>query len=155
VCVPYGGGSALVYQAIADRLPAGHRLMSLAIPGHDVGLDEDGLPFDELLDRCVDELLSRVDGPLVLYGHCGVGGALIIALALRLEAAGCDLRAVFAGGIFPFAKPKGLLVRANAWFERRVSNRVHANWLKSMGVDVDELGRCRQIGSLPPTPRWR
>jgi surfactin synthase thioesterase subunit/MFS family permease len=139
VCVPYGGGSAIVYQPIADALPAGHSLYSVAIPGHDVGLDEDALPFDELAQRCVAEILERVDGPLVLYGHCGVGGALIVELARRLEAAGRELAAVYVGGIFPFATPKGRLARMHQWLEDRASNRTHANWLKAMGVGMDDL----------------
>src|SRR5262249_27005687 len=133
VCVPYGGGSAVVYQPVADALPAGHALYSVAIPGHDVGLDEDSLPFDELARRCTEEILQRVQGPLVLYGHCGVGGALII------EAAGRPLEAVYTGGIFPFAKPRGALARLHNWLEDRGSNRHSANWLKSMGVDMSEL----------------
>ncbi|HEX6597443.1 MAG TPA: amino acid adenylation domain-containing protein [Acidimicrobiales bacterium] len=139
VCVPYGGGSAVVYQPLADALPAGHSLYSVAIPGHDVGLDEDSLPFDELAQRCTDEILAQVEGPLVLYGHCGVGGALIVELARRLEAAGRELQAVYTGGIFPFARSRGPVSRAMARFKKFTNNRYYANWLKSMGVDMDEL----------------
>ena len=139
VCVPYGGGSAVVYQPVADRMPAGHALYSVAIPGHDVGLDEDSLPFDELATRCTEEILARVGGPLVLYGHCGVGGALIIELARRLEAAGRRIEAVYAGGVFPFARPRGILTRLRTRAEDLASNRNQATWLKSMGVDMDEL----------------
>jgi surfactin synthase thioesterase subunit/MFS family permease len=139
VCVPYGGGSAAAYQPVADALPAGHSLYALAIPGHDVGLDEVSLPFDELAHRCVAEVLERVDGPLVLYGHCGVGGALIIEVARQLEAAGRSLEAVYAGAIFPFAKPRGTFGRLAAALEKMESNRGHANWLRSHGVAMDEL----------------
>jgi amino acid adenylation domain-containing protein len=139
VCVPYGGGSAVVYQPLADRLPAGHSLYSVAIPGHDVGLDEDALPFGELARRCTEEILRRVDGPLVLYGHCGVGGALIVELARLLEAAGRPIEAVYTGGVFPFAKPGGVLTWLRTRAEDLTSNRNQATWLKSMGVDMDEL----------------
>jgi amino acid adenylation domain-containing protein len=139
VCVPYGGGSAVVYQPLADALPDGHSLYSIAIPGHDVGLDEDALPFDELAGRCVEEILRKVEGPLILYGHCGVGGAIVVELARRLEAAGRKLEAVYVAAMFPFARPKGLLSALAARLERLASNRAYANWLKSMGVDMDEL----------------
>lgn len=139
VCVPYGGGSAVVYQPIADSLPAGHALFSVAIPGHDVGLDEVSLPFDVLARRCADEVIERVAGPLVLYGHCGVGGALIVEVARLLEADGRELDAVYVGGIFPFAKPRGLLSRLHSWTEKIGSNRAHVNWLTSMGVDMHEI----------------
>jgi surfactin synthase thioesterase subunit len=139
VCVPYGGGSAVVYQPVADRMPAGHSLYSVAIPGHDVGLDESALPFGELARRCVEEILQRVQGPLVLYGHCGVGGALVIELARRLEEAGRPIEAVYAGGVFPFARPRGALPRLRTWAQDLGSNRHQAAWLKSMGVDMDEM----------------
>jgi hypothetical protein len=136
VCVPYGGGSAVVYQPLADALPPGHALYAVAIPGHDVGLDDDALPFDELAGRCTAEILDRVDGPLVLYGHCGVGSALIVELARRLEAAGRPVDAVYIGGMFPFARPSGVLGQVRSAVDRLVANRNHATWLTSMGVDM-------------------
>jgi amino acid adenylation domain-containing protein len=142
VCVPYGGGSAVVYQPLADQLPAGCSLYALAIPGHDPGLTEVPQPLEEVARRCVAEILERVDGPLVLYGHCGVGGALAADLARRLEAAGRPLDAVYLGGIFPFARPRGrLMARLTrvAGLEWLRGDRVHANWLQSMGADVADL----------------
>ncbi|NES15974.1 MULTISPECIES: non-ribosomal peptide synthetase/MFS transporter [Micromonospora] len=139
VCVPYGGGSAIVYQPLADALPAGHALWSLAIPGHDVGLAEDALPFEELTRRVADEILERVEGPIALYGHCGVGSAIVAEVARKVEAAGRDLAAVYIGAMFPFARPKGFFARARNRLEQLKSNRHYASWLKSMGVDTDEL----------------
>ncbi|TDC38948.1 amino acid adenylation domain-containing protein [Micromonospora sp. 15K316] len=139
VCVPYGGGSAIVYQPLADALPAGHALWSLAIPGHDVGLTEDALPFDELTTRVAEEILERVEGPLVLYGHCGVGSAIVTEVARKVEAAGRELEALYIGAMFPFARPKGLFAAIRTRLEALRSNRHYASWLKSMGVDTDEL----------------
>ncbi|MEV6521219.1 amino acid adenylation domain-containing protein [Longispora sp. NPDC051575] len=139
VCLPYGGGSAIVYQPLADALPAGHALWSVAIPGHDVGLSEEGLPFDELVERVTAEILERVQGPLVLYGHCGVGNAITVGVARRLEAAGRELEAVYIGAIFPFARLKGAWGNLRARLEKFRSNRFYTNWLASMGVDTSEL----------------
>ncbi|MGN9806188.1 amino acid adenylation domain-containing protein [Micromonospora sp. L32] len=139
VCVPYGGGSAIVYQPLADALPAGHALWSLAIPGHDVGLSEDGLPFDELTSRVAEEILERVEGPIALYGHCGVGSAIVAEVARKVEAAGRDLEAVYIGAMFPFARPRGAFAALRNRLEQLRSNRHYASWLKSMGVDTDEL----------------
>ncbi|KAB1909599.1 non-ribosomal peptide synthetase [Micromonospora sp. AMSO1212t] len=139
VCVPYGGGSAIVYQPLADALPAGYGLWSLAIPGHDVGLSEDALPFDELTSRVADEILGRVEGPVALYGHCGVGSAILADVARKVEAAGRNLEAVYIGAMFPFARPKGVIAALRDRLERLSSNRHSASWLKSMGVDTDEL----------------
>ncbi len=150
VCVPYGGGSAVVYQPLADALPAGHRLFSVAIPGHDVGLDEEALPFDELAERCTAEILAKVDGPLALYGHCGVGSALAVEIARRLEQRGRDLDAVYIGAVFPFARPRSRVWTALSRLTRMESlrsDRAYANWLISMGVDMSDIepGQARQI----------
>ncbi|MEU8423479.1 amino acid adenylation domain-containing protein [Micromonospora sp. NPDC048835] len=139
VCVPYGGGSAIVYQPLADALPAGHALWSLAIPGHDVGLTEDALPFDELTTRVAEEIIERVEGPLALYGHCGVGSAIVAEVARKVEAAGRELTALYIGAMFPFARPKGLFAAVRTKLEKLRSNKHYASWLKSMGVDTDEL----------------
>jgi len=139
VCIPYGGGSAIVYQPLADALPAGNALFSVAIPGHDVGLEETALPFDELTTRVAVEVAERIGGPLALYGHCGVGSAIVAEVARKLEAAGRELDAVYIGAMFPFARPKGPYAALRTSLERLRSNRHYASWLKSMGVDTDEL----------------
>jgi amino acid adenylation domain-containing protein len=139
VCVPYGGGSAIVYQPLADALPDGTALYSLAIPGHDVGLDEDAVPFEELTARVTAEILERITGPLVLYGHCGVGSAIVAEVARKVEAAGRDLEAVYIGAMFPFARPKGAFAAMRTRLEALRSNKHYASWLKGMGVDTDEL----------------
>ena len=92
VCVPYGGGTATVFQPLADALPAGHSLYAVAIPGNDLGVEEDKPSVDELARLCVEEILGRVTGPVVLYGHCAIGGTLAVELARRLEAAGRTVR---------------------------------------------------------------
>ncbi|WP_433444169.1 non-ribosomal peptide synthetase/MFS transporter [Nonomuraea sp. CA-141351] len=150
VCVPYGGGSAVAYQPLADALPGTHALWAVAIPGHDVGLDEDRLPLEEVADRCAREILEKVRGPLALYGHCGVGSALTVAIARRLEAAGRRLEAVYIGAIFPFARPGNRALAALSRLARREylrSDRSYANWLTSMGLDMSELdpGQARHI----------
>ncbi|MBG0815686.1 non-ribosomal peptide synthetase/MFS transporter [Planomonospora sp. ID82291] len=142
VCVPYGGGSAVVYQPLADALPEGYRLLSLAVPGHDVGLAEDPLPFDELAARCAAEVLEQVTGPVAVYGHSSVGSALAVEVARRLEAAGRAPEAVYIGAAFPFARPRGRVMNALSRLARAsavASDRAYGNWLASMGVDLSEL----------------
>ncbi|WP_265296077.1 non-ribosomal peptide synthetase/MFS transporter [Streptomyces sp. SHP 1-2] len=143
VCVPYGGGSAVVYQPIAEALPPDTELWAVAIPGHDVGLTEEPLPFDELAERVAAEVAERVEGPVVVYGHCGVGTALAIAVSRLLEAAGQELEAVYAGAQFPFARPQSRLLSALSRFaslEPLLGDRVYLNWLTGLGVDTSELG---------------
>nr|BFE63262.1 hypothetical protein GCM10020063_077880 [Dactylosporangium thailandense] len=144
VAVPYGGGSAVVYQPLADALPAGWSLHAVAIPGQDIGVREEALPFDELAARLTAEVLERVEGPLVVYGHCGVGSSVAVELARRLEAAGRTVEAVYIGAVFPFARPTGRfsgLLAKLAGREALLSNRVYENWLRSMGVEMAEFDR--------------
>ncbi|GII89886.1 hypothetical protein Ssi02_01170 [Sinosporangium siamense] len=142
VCLPYGGGSAVVYQPLADALPPGVALHAVAVPGHDLGLAEDPRPLAEVAEQCAREILATVEGPLAIYGHCGVGGALAVAVARLLEAEGRELEAVYLGGIFPFARPtKGFL---GLWAkvadnDRLRSTRAQLGWLTSLGADLGEL----------------
>ncbi len=142
VCVPYGGANAVVYQPLADAMPDGHRLFAVAVPGHDIGRTEQVQPLEQTAQACVDEILSSVPGPLVVYGHCGPGGALAVEIARRLEESGRELEAVYLGGIFPFARPVGgifgRLFRLRL-AERLRGDRVHANWLQGMGADLGAL----------------
>ncbi|MFI9771932.1 amino acid adenylation domain-containing protein [Streptomyces sp. NPDC052415] len=139
VAVPYGGGSAVVYRPLAEALPPGHALFALAGTGEEMGLQGRRTALPELVDAAVAEILERVHGPLVLYGHCGVGGALVIALALALEAAGRPVEAVYAGGIFPFARPRGPVVRMLDRLERFGSDRRYRDWLISIGLSMDDV----------------
>ena len=138
VCVPYGGGLASIYQPLADALPAGHTLFSVAIPGHDVGVRDTELPFDELVERCVAEIQERVDGPLVLYGHC-VGGALLTGIARRLHERGRPIEAIYAGGVFPTARPDNMLGRLVDWADSRGADRRYETFLRSIGAELADL----------------
>ncbi|MFE9561567.1 amino acid adenylation domain-containing protein [Streptomyces sp. NPDC006487] len=141
VCAPYGGGSALIYKPLADAMPADWALHSIAVPGHELG--EEAMDIDEVARLCAEEIVTNVAGPLVLYGHCGVGVRLTVEIARRVEAAGREIDAVHLGGIFPFARPKG---RGAAMAERfaELATRLRSdqgmiNALAAAGLDVDEV----------------
>ncbi|MEU3164926.1 amino acid adenylation domain-containing protein [Streptosporangium sp. NPDC006930] len=143
VCIPYGGGSPLIFQPLADALPDGCSLHALAFPGHDPGLpDEETRPIDEVADLCVTEILENIEGPLALYGHCGIGGALVVEVARRLEERGRALEAVYIGAIFPFARPRGRIAGPLARltrYDRLRGDRVYENRMRSMGTDISGL----------------
>ncbi|WP_328854478.1 amino acid adenylation domain-containing protein [Microbispora hainanensis] len=142
VCVPYGGGSAVVYQPLADALPDDWALYSVAVPGHELG--EEARPFDEVVVDCVaeiSEILDRNGGSLVLYGHCGLGVMLSSEIARRLEADGRTVDALYLGGVFPFARPGRGLNWLGAFFDRLTSDQQRVNALTAAGLDVEELGR--------------
>ncbi|MGW1116484.1 amino acid adenylation domain-containing protein [Streptomyces tanashiensis] len=141
VCAPYGGGSALIYKPLADAMPADWALHSLAVPGHELG--EEAMDVDEVARLCAEEIVANVAGPLVLYGHCGVGVRLTVEIARRVEAAGREIDAVHLGGIFPFARPKGrgaaLAERFAELSARLRSDQGMINALAAAGLDVDEV----------------
>ncbi|GAA3446648.1 non-ribosomal peptide synthetase [Planomonospora venezuelensis] len=143
VCIPYGGGQAMVFQPLADALPEECALYAMAFPGHDPGLpDEETKPLDEIADQCVTEILEGLDGPLAIYGHCGIGGALAVEVARRLEARGRELEAVYIGAIFPFARPTGRIAGPLGRLlrtDRLRGDRAYENRMKSMGNDVSGL----------------
>jgi amino acid adenylation domain-containing protein len=142
VCAPYGGANASVYQELATAMPAGSALFAIQAPGRDSGLADEHLPVQELAAACAAEVLRTVEGPLVMYGHCGPGGALAVALALELEAAGRPVDALYLGGVFPFARPTGRVLGPLTRFidmERLVGDRNHANWLRGMGSEISAL----------------
>ncbi|WP_030759539.1 non-ribosomal peptide synthetase/MFS transporter [Streptomyces griseus] len=141
ICAPYGGGSALIYKPLADALPADWALHSLAVPGHELG--EEPMDADEVARLCAEEILAGIPGPLVFYGHCGVGVRLVVEIARRLEAAGREIDALHLGGIFPFARPKGrgaaLAERFSELATRLRSDQGMINTLSAAGLDVADV----------------
>jgi amino acid adenylation domain-containing protein len=137
VCLPYGGGSAVIYQPLADALPADTALWSAAVPGHELG--EEGRPTEEVVAACVQEVLDRVTGPVVLYGHCGLGVMLAVETARGLEAAGRPVEAVYLGGIFPFARPSGPFSWAARLADGLRSDRMRITALRASGLDTDGI----------------
>ncbi|GIH98648.1 non-ribosomal peptide synthetase/MFS transporter [Planobispora takensis] len=141
VCVPYNGGSAAIYQPLADELPGDWALHAVAVPGQELGLSEETRPVAEVAEGCAAEILAGVHGPVVLYGHCGLGVMLTVEIARRLEAAGRPVEAVYLGGIFPFARPSSLLGRVADLLDRFRGDQAWANALRAAGLDIDELSR--------------
>ncbi|HEX6685975.1 MAG TPA: amino acid adenylation domain-containing protein [Candidatus Limnocylindrales bacterium] len=143
VCVPYGGGTAIAYQPLANALPETHSLWALELPDGE-------LSVPDLARRCAEEIRQKVPGPIAVYGHCGVGSAVAVATALLLQESGADLRALYLGGIFPFARARSRVVSAIAKAARLDflrSDRAYANWLTGLGVELSDLepGQVRRI----------
>ncbi|MEV0588382.1 amino acid adenylation domain-containing protein [Nonomuraea sp. NPDC050310] len=141
VCVPYSGGSAAIYQPLADAMPPGQAVYTVTVPGHELGAHEQATPVAEIAERCAAEILAEVEGPLALYGHCGLGVMLTVEIARRLEAAGREVDAVYLGGVFPFARPRKGLRRITEAIEKLQGDRHWANGLRAAGLDTDGLGR--------------
>ena len=140
ICVPYGGANAVVYQALADAMPAGHSLYAVAAPGREPG-EEEQPPYEEVARRCVEEIAEHLSGPIVVYGHCAPGSALAVELAQRIEESGRELDALYLGGIFPFAQPKGRLLGSLSELlnDRLNGTRTIAAELRALGGDMTGL----------------
>jgi amino acid adenylation domain-containing protein len=144
VCVPFAGGGAATFRPLAEAMPGGVSLYALERPGHDLNrVDEPQLSMDEIVTRCVAEVVDGITGPVVVYGHC-VGGAIAVELARRLEAAGVDLVNVVIGAHFPAPRLPGRLSRwRRRWFpaERWTSKRVALENLRALGFFTDVLDK--------------
>jgi acyl transferase domain-containing protein/surfactin synthase thioesterase subunit/acyl carrier protein len=100
VCVPYAGGTPIVYNALAERIPGWLAVHAVDLPGHDLGSTEPMRPLEEMIDECAAHVRASVPGPVAVYGHCG-GSLVAVELARRLEAVGMDVRAVYTGAALP------------------------------------------------------
>jgi MFS family permease/surfactin synthase thioesterase subunit len=87
---------------------------------------------------CAREILDGLDGPVVLYGHCGLGVMLTVEIARRLAEAGRPVEAIYLGGNFPTARLGSgpLLQRWRRLRERLRSDRWTANVLSAAGLEV-------------------
>ncbi|MEO3859043.1 amino acid adenylation domain-containing protein [Acrocarpospora sp. B8E8] len=137
ICAPYGGGSAIIYKPLADALPPDWALLSIAVPGHELGEEPQSLL--DVAETCATEILATVQGPIVLYGHCGVGTTLCAELSRRLESAGRPVEAIYLGGVFPFARPRSPFARLAEWLEDIGGDQARINNLVAAGLDVSEF----------------
>jgi surfactin synthase thioesterase subunit len=132
ICVPYAGGSAIVYQPLARALGEEMDLRSVMLPGHDFDEQKSNLkPIEEVARMCVEEVRKWVTGPVYLYGHCG-GSALTIELARVLELEEIDLRQVFMGAAYPYYF--GLVGKMlNGLASRLRSDEYWVDFIRSLG----------------------
>ncbi|MFZ2538610.1 MAG: MFS transporter, partial [Oscillospiraceae bacterium] len=144
---PYGGGSAISYQPLADALPKGITLLAVEIPGHDLSRPDNPLQsLGEVARKCVDELKQKANGPIAFYGHC-LGGALALEMARLLEKESVEVLGVFEAANFPCPRLPG------KWFDlwskifpgdRWTSNLAYQDMLKSLGGFTEELEKTEK-----------
>ncbi|TDU91247.1 amino acid adenylation domain-containing protein [Kribbella voronezhensis] len=134
VGAPFGGGGAIVYADLAQRMPDNWALYAVQPPGTDYSRPDEALiPLPELADRCAERILAEVPGKVMLYGHC-VGSALAVAIAQRLERAGKIPESVVLGASFPNTRLPGVLGSiARLAPGRRQSDRMLTDTLRVLG----------------------
>jgi len=65
VCIPFAGGSPIMYQPMARAMPANASLFAVEVPGHDFALRDEPLQnLTVVAARCVQEIQERVPGPI-------------------------------------------------------------------------------------------
>lgn len=147
VCVPFGGGNAITFQPLSQALPRHYGVLALQLPGHDFSKPDEPLEsFDTIARRCVDELKEKTDGDIVLYGHC-LGGALVLKIALLLEAENIKVEGVFMAGTFPAARLPGKL--AELWHklfprDKWMSDKLFRDMLRAHGGLDDDTSQEEQ-----------
>jgi len=89
VCVPYEGGNALNFQAMAQALIAAQvAVYAVELPGHDIARPDDELVGLDLIARRLSrEIQDRIGVPVALWGH-GAGVAVVLEVGRTLQAAG-------------------------------------------------------------------
>jgi amino acid adenylation domain-containing protein len=147
ICVPYGGGSAITFQPIAQALPAHYALYALQFPGHDLSRrNEPLMKLEPVVAQCVAEILANIPGPLAIYGHC-IGSAWAVEMTRQLEAAGREVVGVFLAGTFPIPRPQNRLFE---WWarvsptERWASNRLLYDAMRSVGGFAEVIDPAEQ-----------
>ncbi|KPL90596.1 non-ribosomal peptide synthetase/MFS transporter [Herpetosiphon geysericola] len=136
VAIPYGGGSAITYQPLAQAMPKGYRLLAAELPGHDFSRPDEPLQALEVVaSQLASEIQAKTQGPIVLYGHC-VGSAMTVEIGRLLEQAGRDVQGIVLGGNFPAARVPGRffewlnkLMPADRW----MSDRTYRDFLRALG----------------------
>ncbi|MCU0288175.1 MAG: amino acid adenylation domain-containing protein, partial [Acidobacteria bacterium] len=103
VCIPYAGGSSVIFKPLADALGQIANknkvaLYALELPGHNFVQPQIGLKsIHEIAHCCVQEIKTKIKTPVILWGHCS-GTAVALEVAKLLEEEGIDLRIVCLGG---------------------------------------------------------
>jgi amino acid adenylation domain-containing protein len=155
VCIPFGGGSAIAYRALAAQLDPGHVLYAATLPGHEPGGEQELRGVEETAQACAEAVLALDDGPVTVYGHCA-GVAVAVEVVRRVEEAGRPVQRLVLGASYPFYEPGrgGRAVRAIlAGLVRRGILRVSARTVGTTAgghprSDRAEMRYLRAIGGF-------
>lgn len=97
VCVPFAGGSAVSYVALARELAqadAPIRVLGVELPGRTRDDSAAPVPVEQLAEQLAEEIQRSAGTPVLLLGHCA-GSALGLATVPRLRERQVDVRGLF------------------------------------------------------------
>lgn len=105
ICVPYGGGDAADFQALAEQIEKMNKkisVLSVVLPGYDFSRGNSNFTsIQKMAKRIIKQIKQAGYQKIILYGHC-VGSALAIALGREIEKnTSLSLLATFVGAVFP------------------------------------------------------
>jgi amino acid adenylation domain-containing protein len=103
LCVPYAGGSAIVFRGLAKSLPADIATAVVCMPAP-ADCEADELTLKAVAEQCLQELSPQELKSLALYGHCA-GTALAAELARQLRDRGKTIRGLFLAAAMPPGVP--------------------------------------------------
>jgi|SRR5215813_10578498 len=84
-CLPYAGGTAMIYRDWVNHLPPTVQLIRVELPGRGARLKE--APFDNLpslVEALTEALLPVLQAPFVFFGH-SMGAMIAFETARRLQ----------------------------------------------------------------------
>jgi amino acid adenylation domain-containing protein len=102
ICIPYGGGDAIVYKDLSDTFKNNSSVFAINPIFH---LDKKNLDIEKEAKLYAIEI-AKLKGEIILYGHC-VGSAMAIAIRDYLENNNTKVKLVVIGGASPFL-PRGI-----------------------------------------------
>ncbi|MEU0254907.1 amino acid adenylation domain-containing protein [Streptomyces sp. NPDC006184] len=94
VCVPFAGGSAVSYVALAKHLAQTGtpvRVLGVELPARTRDDSLAPVPVEQLAQQLAEEIQRSADSPVMLLGHCA-GSAFGLATVPRLRERGVDVR---------------------------------------------------------------
>ncbi|MCT2582276.1 beta-ketoacyl synthase N-terminal-like domain-containing protein [Actinophytocola gossypii] len=153
LCVPYGGGSTLVFQRWQTLLGPDVDVCPVALPGRGERLGEPLVPdVYDVVDSLEPEAAEACDEPVVIYGHSA--GALIgYLLALRLRRRGITtIRHLVVGA---FSSPG---VTENPFYRKSLRALAAVGYpglpstAQIRALDTDALRELARLLSLPAPP---
>jgi surfactin synthase thioesterase subunit len=153
LCVPYGGGSNLLFRGWQPQFPDDVEVCPVSLPGRGDRLDEPLVPdVYALVDALEEEVLRSVDTPFVLYGH-SAGALISYLLGIRLRERGSTALRHLCVGAFSSPGGRGNPFHLDCLAELRAAGYPDVPSAEQIqALDLDELRRLADILRFPPLP---